>query len=100
MTSREGFHWTPKDGLKAGLPSISVIKPQEKILPANEIFSDVIVIGAGYTGLVAARDLTTQGVSLCRAPSVRVWNRDIAFKVIGWDQVFQLTHEIFYSKLL
>ncbi|OAL44422.1 flavin-containing amine oxidase [Pyrenochaeta sp. DS3sAY3a] len=59
--SRDGATWTPAEGLQAGLPSISVIEPQEYALPECPDVFDVIIIGAGYTGLVAARDLTTQG---------------------------------------
>lgn len=62
MTTREGFSWTPKDHVKAGLPCIGAICPSEHNIPVDdEIVFDVIVIGAGYAGLVAARDLSTQG---------------------------------------
>lgn len=61
MTSKEGFHWTPEVGLQPGLPSIAVINPPERITSTSKDVSDVIVIGSGYAGLVAARDLTTQG---------------------------------------
>jgi hypothetical protein len=62
MSTREGFTWTPQGGLKAGLPCIGAINPPEHKLPVEDhsVF-DVIVIGAGYTGLVATRDLATQG---------------------------------------
>jgi hypothetical protein len=58
--SREGFQWTPSSGLKSGLPSIGVIEPPKKLRTSEDIF-DVIVIGAGYTGLTAARDTSTNG---------------------------------------
>lgn len=68
MTSRDGFVWTPKEGGSYGIPSISVIHPQQHgVQDAPEKF-DVIVIGAGYCGLVAARDLATQGMG--QAPMV------------------------------
>ncbi|EXJ72486.1 uncharacterized protein A1O5_04991 [Cladophialophora psammophila CBS 110553] len=63
MTSREGFVWTKKDGSKYGIPSIGVINPQQHgVQDSPNSKFDVIVIGAGYTGLVAARDLVTQGM--------------------------------------
>ena len=58
--SREGWQWTPDGGLQAGLPSIGVIEPSQMIKSSIEVF-DVIVVGAGYTGLTAARDLATSG---------------------------------------
>ena len=58
--SREGWQWTPSSGLKAGLPSIGVIEPAQNFQSVNETL-DVIVIGAGYTGLTAARDTSTNG---------------------------------------
>lgn len=61
--TREGWHWTPSTGLQSGLSSRAVIEPARKIQDAEEIF-DVVVIGAGYTGLTAARDLSTSGESI------------------------------------
>ncbi|KIX95210.1 uncharacterized protein Z520_09126 [Fonsecaea multimorphosa CBS 102226] len=61
--SREGFHWTKKDGLKRGLPSSSVIQPGTNLQAHNNVY-DTTIIGAGYTGLTAARDLTTSGLSV------------------------------------
>lgn len=58
--SREGWQWTPKEGLSAGLPSIGVIEPSQQIPNSKDVF-DVVVIGAGYTGLTAARDTATTG---------------------------------------
>src|SRR4051812_4808096 len=71
MTSRDGFMWTPRDGGKHGIPSISVISPQHHFVADNKEVLDVIVIGAGYSGLVASRDLVTQGTktSLQLSPS-------------------------------
>jgi len=59
--SRDGWQWTPDGGLRAGLPSIGVIEPAQSIRNLQELF-DVVVIGAGYTGLTAARDLATSGL--------------------------------------
>jgi hypothetical protein len=58
--SREGWQWTPSSGLKAGLPSIGVIEPAQNLHSPKDPL-DVIVIGAGYTGLTAARDTSTNG---------------------------------------
>lgn len=58
--SREGWQWTPSSGLKAGLPSIGVIEPAQRLHSSKDPL-DVIVIGAGYTGLTAARDTSTNG---------------------------------------
>ncbi|KAF7560410.1 hypothetical protein G7046_g3749 [Stylonectria norvegica] len=57
--SREGHQWTPKEGLQAGIPSLGVINPPSN-RPSDKIH-DVVVIGAGYTGLTALRDLTIAG---------------------------------------
>lgn len=61
--TRDGFTWTPCGGLRNGLPTVGVVEPSEYFAPASEENEkyDVIVIGAGYAGLVAARDLATQG---------------------------------------
>lgn len=58
--SREGWHWTQADGLQSGLPTQAVIEPAQRVDDSIDVF-DVIVIGAGYTGLTATRDLTTTG---------------------------------------
>ena len=60
--TRDGFTWTPSSGLREGLPTVGVIEPPE--YHASNLRDDpydVIVVGAGYAGLVATRDLTTQG---------------------------------------
>ena len=60
-TSREGFHYTSKnDTVQEGLYTEAAI-PSTKILKQ---FYDVIVIGGGFTGLSAARDLSTAGKSV------------------------------------
>ncbi|KAI1083676.1 amine oxidase [Whalleya microplaca] len=57
----DGFTWTPSGGLRQGLPTIGVVEPSTHSPFAAEDVYDAIVIGAGYAGLVAARDLATQG---------------------------------------
>ena len=60
MTSRDGFHWTPKEGLAQGVPSIGVISPPTNLASHSKPW-DVIVVGAGYSGLTATRDLCLAG---------------------------------------
>ncbi|KIX95103.1 uncharacterized protein Z520_09019 [Fonsecaea multimorphosa CBS 102226] len=59
--SREGWHWTPTSGLQAGIPSVAVVEPS-RMIQHSEVVLDVIVIGAGYAGLTAARDTSTAGL--------------------------------------
>ncbi|KAJ9657724.1 hypothetical protein H2198_004139 [Neophaeococcomyces mojaviensis] len=61
--STDGFQWTEAAGLESGLPTLGAIQPQQRITKPKHSF-DVIVIGAGYAGLTAARDLTTSGHSV------------------------------------
>lgn len=63
MTSRDGFSWTKSSGLKQGVPSIAVISPPTS-LPTTEFKYDVIVIGAGYCGLTAARNAAIEGLTV------------------------------------
>lgn len=60
--SSEGYTYTKKDGLVTGLRTYGVIEPERKIRQTeeNKVW-DVIVIGAGYAGLIAARDLVKAG---------------------------------------
>lgn len=60
MTSRDGFQWTPEEGLKQGVPSIGVISPPTNVASASQPW-DVIVVGGGYSGLTATRDLCVAG---------------------------------------
>ncbi|OAL17294.1 hypothetical protein AYO22_11860 [Fonsecaea multimorphosa] len=58
--SRDGWQWTRREGVKAGLPCIGVINPSQSVKNLDKVF-DIVIIGAGYTGLTAARDLTVAG---------------------------------------
>ncbi|KAI1373732.1 monoamine oxidase [Hypoxylon crocopeplum] len=60
-TTSEGYHWTKKGGLTTGLSSSSVIKPSNLQSNVQEDPYDVVVIGAGYAGLTATRDLSLAG---------------------------------------
>lgn len=55
--SREGVVWT-KAGLVSGLETDSVVSSTVKL--SSEY--DVVVIGAGFAGLTAARDLAADGL--------------------------------------
>lgn len=58
--SKDGFQWTKETGLVRGVPSIGVISPVSNVTTATNF--DVIVVGAGYTGLTAARDAAVSGL--------------------------------------
>lgn len=64
FTTKEGHIWTAQGGFRTGMASLGAINPPQHFTRgAGEVF-DVIVIGSGYTGLVATRDLTTQGIAV------------------------------------
>ncbi|KAK0650884.1 Monoamine oxidase N [Lasiodiplodia hormozganensis] len=63
MTSRDGYSWTKQTGLRPGVPSIGVISPVTNVVSSNVLY-DVIVIGAGYCGLTAARDASLSGLNV------------------------------------
>lgn len=60
MTSKDGYSWTKAQGLRAGVPSIGVIEPPSNVKSTDTVY-DVIVVGAGYCGLTAARDASLAG---------------------------------------
>ena len=61
----DGYHYEPATGLVAGLHTAAVVAPPLSpgmaSLPADCVF-DVIVVGAGYAGLTAARDAAISGL--------------------------------------
>lgn len=63
MTSRDGYYWTKEEGLKAGVPTIGLISPPSNISSSNVTY-DVVVIGAGYCGLTAARNAAIEGLKV------------------------------------
>jgi len=97
--TRDGFQWTEDAGIQFGIPCIGLIQPPSQTQSPENVY-DVIVIGAGYTGLTAARDLTTMGhrVLLLEARDRiggRTWSSNIGgypFEMGGtwvhWNQPF------------
>lgn len=61
--TQDGYSWTRATGMRKGdLVCRGVVEPRyKKITPAGHSY-DAIVIGAGYAGLMAARDLTDRGM--------------------------------------
>jgi len=64
--SRDGYQWTAGAGLTKGVPTIGLIEPSSNTTGQDEIY-DLIVVGAGYAALTAARDATTSGMSCFHA---------------------------------
>lgn len=58
--SRDGHVWTPVGGFTTGIETDAVISPQTSISTSPNTVYDVVVIGAGYAGLAAVRDLCNQ----------------------------------------
>ena len=57
--TNDGYTWNRAQGTKhGGLKCRGVIEPARKLGSSPKIY-DVIVVGAGYAGLRAARDLAT-----------------------------------------
>lgn len=55
-TTKEGYLWTNQDGVVRGLDTNAVLSRNDNI----KAFYDVIVIGTGFTGLIAARDISNR----------------------------------------
>lgn len=87
-TSRDGYQWTPETGLQAGIPSLGVIQPQTKLTPnpaSPQNIYDVAVIGAGYAGLTATRDLTlTNHKTLLLEARDRIGGRSWSSNIDGY----------------
>ncbi|KAK7408931.1 hypothetical protein QQX98_008875 [Neonectria punicea] len=64
MSSRDGYSWTQAQGLKAGVPCIGAIQPPTNVNPTTPQTFDVVVVGAGYCGLTAARDASLSGLKV------------------------------------
>lgn len=60
--SNDGYVYTKQAGLQKGLKTYAVIKPEQRIRREDgDSTWEAIVIGAGYAGLIAARDLVKAG---------------------------------------
>lgn len=61
MDTSEGLHIDEQAGLTEGVPCEGVIVPAT-LESSPSTHYDAIVLGAGYAGLIAARDLATRGM--------------------------------------
>lgn len=61
MDTRDGYHFDKATGVTEGLPCEGVIVPATSESTPGARY-DAVVLGAGYAGLVAARDLATRGM--------------------------------------
>lgn len=61
-TTKDAYMWTPEDGLRhGGFACEGAISPPQKIKSPPSTIYDVLIVGGGYAGLAAARDLTNAG---------------------------------------
>lgn len=57
----DGYHWTRSTGMQQGvLHCKGVVDPPSRI-DNSFLEYDVVIIGAGYAGLIAARELVQRG---------------------------------------
>ncbi|KAF9881546.1 hypothetical protein CkaCkLH20_00692 [Colletotrichum karsti] len=62
VKTTDGYEWTPTSTtVSKGLDCDAVVQPPRRTDISFNRLHDVIVIGAGYAGLAAARDLATKG---------------------------------------
>lgn len=59
-STSDGFVWERSSGVRSGLETDAVISPSRLLKSSSNIY-DAIVVGAGYAGLAAARDLKKLG---------------------------------------
>ena len=60
MTTTDGYEYLPTSGMVTGLPTKACVSPPKRNNKANKVY-DVIIVGAGYTGLIASRELVLRG---------------------------------------
>lgn len=78
--STEGFAWTPRQTTE-GLVTAAVTDST----PNLKTRYDVVVIGAGFAGLVAARDVSRHGRTLLLDARDRIGGRTWTASVFGQD---------------
>ncbi|KIX04966.1 uncharacterized protein Z518_05838 [Rhinocladiella mackenziei CBS 650.93] len=109
LSTSEGFEYTPRGGLKPRLVTDAVVSPAQLSASPTELY-DVIIVGAGYAGLIAARDLTARGRKVllieardriggrtwsCRAGSGDIF--DMGGTYIHWTQPHVWTEIVRYG---
>ncbi|CAG9984409.1 unnamed protein product [Clonostachys byssicola] len=63
--TRDGYAWTPQGGMKKGqFACVGVVSPIHNVKSPSDFVYDVVILGGGYAGLSAARDLTNAGRSV------------------------------------
>lgn len=74
MTNKtsDGYTWERETGVARGLQTDAVISPQRATVDAPGKIYDVVVIGAGYAGLCAARDLSALRKTCRRTQYLRI----------------------------
>lgn len=63
-TTKEGYRYDPTTGLETGFATEGAIRPTQYSAGKDRLQYDTIIVGAGYTGLIAARDLAHAGESI------------------------------------
>ena len=77
--SLDGYQWTEATGLVKGVPTIGLIQPPTNI-EDSKAYYDVIVVGAGYCGLTAARDAALSGKSKRKSQAISVFDMVYRFE--------------------
>ncbi|KAL1873125.1 hypothetical protein VTK73DRAFT_1086 [Phialemonium thermophilum] len=63
--TRDGYSWTPETGLKKGqFACKGAVSPSRSVKAPSSFVYDVLILGGGYAGISAARDLTNAGRSV------------------------------------
>ncbi|KAG6354402.1 hypothetical protein INS49_004419 [Diaporthe citri] len=75
----DGHSYTKEGGLVAGLHTYSVTEPECNFQSAQDDW-EAIVIGAGYTGPVAPRDLVKAGKSFLLCPPLPCYMLNLSGK--------------------
>jgi NADPH-dependent 2,4-dienoyl-CoA reductase/sulfur reductase-like enzyme len=77
MKTADGFQYFPDSGkLVTGLPTKAVVSPPARNNKTDKVY-DAVIVGAGYTGLIAARELALRGTE--RDRSILVENGTLTY---------------------